>query len=335
MFALVAHRETETNAALVAAASRWCEAERLSPRAALARLRAGDVALARLDVRSDVDGVEPGLWALGRLAARGVRVLNPPSALLTAHDKLLTARELARAGIPHPMTQLVLAGETPPAVDGPVVVKPRFGSWGRDVRLCHDSAELDSALTDFASRRWFTAQGALVQELVPPCGFDLRVLVAGGNVIGAIRRRAAAGEWRTNVALGGCREAVDPPLEACELAIAAADAAGADLVGVDLLPYGSGWVVIEINGAVDFTPAYAALDPYAAAVHALDVAADLTRRDDTSVVALPVVPQPVVSTAAAVVAHVSPEPPHDVLTPPSALAGEPVAADGDALAVEV
>ena len=146
MFALVAHRETETNAALVAAASRWCEAERLSPRAALARLRAGDVALARLDVRSDVDGVEPGLWALGRLAARGVRVLNPPSALLTAHDKLLTARELARAGIPHPMTQLVLAGETPPAVDGPVVVKPRFGSWGRDVRLCHD--ELDARLHD-------------------------------------------------------------------------------------------------------------------------------------------------------------------------------------------
>jgi [lysine-biosynthesis-protein LysW]---L-2-aminoadipate ligase len=335
MFALVAHRETETNAALVAAASRWCEAERLSPRAALARLRAGDVALARLDVRRDVDGVEPGLWTLGRLAARGVRVLNPPSALLTAHDKLLTARELARAGLPHPTTQLVLAGETPPAVDGPVVVKPRFGSWGRDVRLCHDAAELDSALADFSSRRWFTTQGALVQELVPPCGFDLRVLVAGGNVIGAIRRRAALGEWRTNVALGGCRESVEPPIDACELAIAAADAAGGDLVGVDLLPYGSGWVVIEINGAVDFTRAYSALDPYAAAVHALDVAAELTRRDDTSVVALPFVPAPAVSAAAAVVAHISSDQPIDVMTGPSPLAGDAPAADGDAVAVEL
>ena len=54
-----------------------------------------------------------------------------------------------------------------------------------------------------------------------------------------------------------------------------------------------------------------------------------------SVVALPVVPQPAATNAAAVVAHVSPESPHDVLAPPSTLAGDAPAADGDALAVEV
>jgi RimK family alpha-L-glutamate ligase len=199
-------------------------------------------------------------------------VLNPPSALLTAHDKLLTARALVRAGVPHPRTKLVLAGEAAD-VELPVVVKPRFGSWGRDVVLCRDARQLEQTLAELAGRPW-SAQGALVQELVPPRGFDLRVVVAAGRVVGAVTRRAAPGEWRTNVALGGVREPVVAPPDACELAVAAASAAGADLVGVDLLPAGGGWTVLELNGAVDFTRAYArAHDVYEAAMSALVAAA--------------------------------------------------------------
>ena len=41
------------------------------------------------------------------------------------------------------------------------------------------------------------------------------------------------------------------------LALAAASAARADLVGVDLLPTASGFVILELNGAVDFRPLYA------------------------------------------------------------------------------
>jgi hypothetical protein len=57
---------------------------------------------------------------------------------------------------------------------------------------------------------------------------------------------------------GGLRRPVsDPPRAACELALAAARAAGAALVGVDLVPdaYGS-WTIIELNGAVEFTSEY-------------------------------------------------------------------------------
>jgi glutathione synthase/RimK-type ligase-like ATP-grasp enzyme len=136
------------------------------------------------------------------------------------------------------------------------VLKPRFGSWGRDVVLCTTREELDIALERAAYRGWFREHGALVQELVPPQGWDLRVVVAAGRVVGAARRFAAPGEWRTNVALGGHSEPAVAPLLARTLAIAAARAIRADFVGVDLLPSGNGYVVAELNGAVDFRPCY-------------------------------------------------------------------------------
>ena len=92
---------------------------------------------------------------------------------------------------------------------------------------------------------------------MPPTGWDLRVIVAGDCVVGAVRREAAPGEWRTNVALGAGRVPVTPSPEAVLLALAAARAASAALVGVDLLPTpDGGYTILEVNGAVDFTRAY-------------------------------------------------------------------------------
>jgi glutathione synthase/RimK-type ligase-like ATP-grasp enzyme len=93
---------------------------------------------------------------------------------------------------------------------------------------------------------------------VRPRGYDLRVVVAGGEVVGASVRLAAADEWRTNVSLGGRLRAVELSPDARALALAAAAALGADLVGVDLLPVaGGGYVVVELNGAVEFDQRYA------------------------------------------------------------------------------
>jgi RimK family alpha-L-glutamate ligase len=257
-FVVVAQRRTDVNEALAAAAeSLGVWAAVLPPREALRILGPGDVALARLDVRESLDGIEAGTPELERLAAMGVRVLNPPGALVAAHDKLLTARALRLAALPHPHTWLVAAGRPFPAPELPLVLKPRFGSWGREVFLCRTGDELDEALAGLAMRDWFREHGAVVQELVPPQGWDLRVVVAGGHVVGAARRVAAPGEWRTNVSLGGRSEPVAPPPLARRLALAAAATIRADLVGVDLLPTRTGFVVAEINGAVEFRPWYA------------------------------------------------------------------------------
>ena len=228
----------------------------LSPANAVTYLRPGDIALGRIDVRSTLDGVEAGLWALDALEERGVKVLNRRTTLTHAHDKLLTARALRLVGLPHPLTVAVGLYEPPPLLEAPVVLKPRFGSWGRDVVRCDTPDELTDALTTARTLPWFGRAGGIVQELVPPQGFDLRILVARGRVVGAAKRLAPPGEWRTNVALGARRSPARPSLEASEIAIAAASAIGGDLVGVDLLPTEKGWTIIEINGAVDFTNAY-------------------------------------------------------------------------------
>ena len=257
-FAVIAHRRSATNNALVTAARSWgLESELVDPHRALSLLEPGDLALARLDVREELEGIECGTGELERLVAGGVDVRNPPAALVVAHDKLLTARALRLAGLPHPHTTLVSAALPAAIPELPVVLKPRFGSWGRDVEQCTTADELDAALVRLQRKPWFREHGALAQELVEPRGWDLRLVVAGGRVIGAACRVARSGEWRTNVALGAQVEAVEPPPVAQALALDAARAARADLVGVDLLPTRNGFVVIELNGAVDFRPAYA------------------------------------------------------------------------------
>ena len=260
-FAVIAHSPSPTNLALAAGGWDGVPGELLTPREALLTLGRGDVALARLDVRHTLDGVEDGLWALERLTEAGVHVLNRPDSVVLAHDKLLTARLLRRTGLPHPRTLLVERHGALPDLDFPAVVKPRFGSWGQDVRLCRDRDELRDVLNLLACRLWFRATGAVAQELIPPLGHDLRLVVAGGRIVGAAKRIAPPGEWRTNVALGASVVPADPPPVAAELALAAARASGLDLVGVDLLPTGpGGFSVIELNGAVDFRPVYALSD---------------------------------------------------------------------------
>jgi len=271
-FAVVAHRRSATNEALVAAArASGFDSELLEPQVALTSLEPGDVALARLDVREGLDGIERGTGELERLVAGGVDVRNPPGSLIVAHDKLLTARTLRLAGLPHPHTTLLSAALPAAVPELPLVLKPRFGSWGRDVERCSTAEELDAALVRLQQKRWFREHGALAQELVDPRGWDLRLVVAGGQVVGAACRIARGDEWRTNAALGAQVEPVDPPPIARALALAAARATHGDLVGVDLLPTpNGGFLVLELNGAVDFRPLYAPnRDVYADVVSAL------------------------------------------------------------------
>jgi len=81
-FGIVTHSTGKTSTSLAVRRMTGFAQVLLSPRAALALLRLGDIALGRIDVRETLDGIESGLPALSSLAARGVTVLKPPGALI-------------------------------------------------------------------------------------------------------------------------------------------------------------------------------------------------------------------------------------------------------------
>jgi ribosomal protein S6--L-glutamate ligase len=187
--------------------------------------------------------------------------------------------------VPHPATEHVTPARLVPELRPPVVVKPRFGSWGADVHRCDSRAALRATIKALSGREWFRRQGALVQALVPPVGNDLRVLVAGGRVVGAESRVAAPDEWRTNISLGGSFQSAVVPPRARELALAAAAAVSGDFVGIDLLPCDDGYVVIEVNGSVDFDHRYSlpGTDVFGEIAAALGLLVRPRRRDAATV----------------------------------------------------
>src|SRR5262249_51904979 len=130
---IVGHSANKTNREL---AAQWrsggVDVRMIDPDDAPDRLGSDDVAIGRIDGRRSVDGIEPGLLALHELVRRGVHVVNRPAAILAAHDKLRTARALSARGLPQPRTAHLTPGG-PVAIRPPLVVKPRFGSWGTDV----------------------------------------------------------------------------------------------------------------------------------------------------------------------------------------------------------
>jgi glutathione synthase/RimK-type ligase-like ATP-grasp enzyme len=240
---------TPTNASLLRALRRRgvhaspCAPAELRVRAPSAAPR---LVLGRL-VLDDAGGVTPGWCALKRLERTGVTVVNPAEALLACHDKLATALLLARAHLPHPRTAFVDGAADVSRLAPPFVVRRRFGERDGRMPILPDAAALTRYLRGLERQRWFRQQGALVQERACDGEGELRLVVAGGDVVGGAARDGSAGEWQRLRTV---------PAQARELATAAAAAAGAGLVGVDLMLRPGGYALVELDAAVELTSVY-------------------------------------------------------------------------------
>ena len=207
-------------------------------------LHTADAILVRTMPAGTLEQVISRMDILARLAIRGSVVLNNPKSLESAIDKYVTTTRLIDAGIPVPPSAIVQSSADLEKCNvqfgGDVVLKPIFGSNGQGLfRLEGDTKPLPP---------FFSETGvAVAQQYIANDGWDARILVVGTEAF-AMRRIAADGEWRTNIARGGKAELFTPPSEWIQLAHAATQAVGAHIAGVDILPSrdGSIWV-LEVN----------------------------------------------------------------------------------------
>lgn len=184
----------------------------------------------------------------------GVVVINSSDAIMAARDKLLAHQLLAASGVPFPKT--VLARQPSDVAKmvrllggPPVILKLLSGTHGKGVMLGKDLDEIQASLETI----WALNQTLLIQEYVDhDPGADIRVLVVGGRVLGAMKRTAQLGRFRANVHQGAQVEPHPLSDELEWLALQAAEVMGLDIAGVDLVENGKGHSVIEVNSAPGF-----------------------------------------------------------------------------------
>ena len=206
-----------------------------------------DVVLVRGVPRGSLEQVVFRLDALHVLAAAGVRAVNSAPAIERTVDKFLASALLAQAGVPTPRTIACERSDDAAAafaeLGGDVVVKPLFGSMGFGMARVDDRDVADRVFRALEIERAVY----YLQETVAHDGRDVRAMVVGGRVIGAIERVGAG--WRTNVARGGAPRATQLTGDQERLCVRAAEVVGADYAGVDLLRAADGReVVLEVNG---------------------------------------------------------------------------------------
>lgn len=90
----------------------------------------------------------------------------------------------------------------------------------------------------------------LVQEFIKEAGgADIRCFVVGDRVVAAMKRQGAEGEFRSNLHRGGSATLVKLSKEERATAVAAANAMGLNMCGVDILRAERGPVVMEVNSS--------------------------------------------------------------------------------------
>jgi [lysine-biosynthesis-protein LysW]---L-2-aminoadipate ligase len=198
------------------------------------------------------------------LEGAGVRVINTHSVAEMCSNKLATSIALSNAGVPTPKTYLALSPDGAEAAADrlgyPLVLKPFTGSWGRMVTIVRDKATLQ-ALMEYKEELANPLEHMYyLQQYIQRPPRDIRVIVAGNDIIASVHRYAPAGEWRTNVARGATSRAFKPDNDLKETIHRAAKAVGGGILGVDAMESALGYVVHEVNNTVEFKGAQSAVE---------------------------------------------------------------------------
>lgn len=192
-----------------------------------------------------------GVAVVKQFEQMGVYVCNESLAIRNSRDKLRAMQILSRYDVGIPTTVFVRdPAEVMPAIarlgGPPVIIKLLEGTQGVGVILAETGKVAEAIIQTLHSAR----QNVLIQKFVKESGgSDIRALVVGDRVVAAMRRRAAKGEFRSNVHRGGSTEGLTLDSEFERTALRAAQIMGLRVAGVDMLESDSGPQVLEINSS--------------------------------------------------------------------------------------
>lgn len=167
----------------------------------------------------------------------GLAVINTRKAIEGVRNKYAALQTLTAARLPVVDTIFINAREGLAAVwqhFGPevAVVKPVSGRQGANIALFKQGDRLTDGLNAELDR----GRGLLFQRFISPRGrSDLRVLVVGGRVAGAMALTPPAGEFRANYHLGAAGRSIRLAPEVEALALQAVRVMDLKIAGVDLM----------------------------------------------------------------------------------------------------
>lgn len=192
---------------------------------------------------------------LRHLEHLGVPTLNTSHAIELTKDKLHAAQVFAAHHLPTPKTMLVKDPVNPGLVEReigfPCVVKIFAGSYGKGVYLVHSKQELQDFI-EFA-HGIKSDEAIIVQEYIDTApGTDVRVLVVGNKVLGAMKRMSKDGSFKANITRGGIGENYPLNDRIIEIALQTKNVLGLDIAGIDLLFDGNDYKLCEANSAPGF-----------------------------------------------------------------------------------
>jgi ribosomal protein S6--L-glutamate ligase len=172
-------------------------------------------------------------------------------ALIRSRDKLRSLQILSRAGLGLPKTIFMdYSRETEGIVEAvggaPVVIKLLEGTQGLGVVLAENKKAAQSVIEAFHGLH----ARIIVQEFIKEAkGSDLRAFVINGEVVGAMKRQAKEGEFRSNLHRGGTAKVVKLTKQEKHAAVTAAKKMGLGVAGVDMLPSNRGPLILEVNSS--------------------------------------------------------------------------------------
>jgi ribosomal protein S6--L-glutamate ligase len=211
--------------------------------------------LSRLD--SVIPRIGRSLTQLGIMILKHFELMKLPSTLsmnglLTARNKYLALQALHGAGVKIPESVLIASrnkSEEPTEyLSPPLVMKLLSGTQGIGVMRVRDAKEAGPIIDTLSE----LDQMICLQKFLPNPGEDIRVFVIDGKIIGAMKRKAAAHEWRSNIHIGGRGIPHKPSKAEAETSVKAAEAVGVEIAGVDLISVDEEPYVIEVNASPGF-----------------------------------------------------------------------------------